>query len=53
MGNFLDKAKEEKDTEQIKTTEGIDIAATGMQGWRLEMEVGNRPPFPERIEKNT
>lgn len=38
MGNFLDKAKEEKDTEQIKTTEGIDIAATGMQGWRLEME---------------
>ena len=39
MGNFLDAAKQEKETHVIKTTTGLDAAATGMQGWRLEMEV--------------
>ena len=39
MGNFLDTAKLEKDSHAIKTATGLNAAATGMQGWRLEMEV--------------
>lgn len=42
MGNFLDVAKQEKESESIKTLEGLAAAATGMQGWRLEMEVRKR-----------
>lgn len=38
MGNFLDSPKTEKETENVTTSTGIDIGATGMQGWRLEME---------------
>ena len=39
MGNFLDTAKLDKDSHAIKTATGLNAAATGMQGWRLEMEV--------------
>jgi len=39
MGNFLDVAKQDKESEAIRTHEGLEAAATGMQGWRLEMEV--------------
>jgi len=39
MGNFLDSAKLDKDSHAIKTSTGLHAAATGMQGWRLEMEV--------------
>ena len=39
MGNFLDVAKIDKDSESLETHEGLKSAATGMQGWRLEMEV--------------
>ena len=39
MGNFLDKAKDEKDSHELVTTEGIKAGCSGMQGWRLEMEV--------------
>jgi len=43
MGNFLDAAKQDKDSHEIKTFNGLDAAATGMQGWRLEMEVNLFP----------
>lgn len=37
MGNFLETPKTEKETHNVSIS-GLDIGATGMQGWRLEME---------------
>ena len=41
MGNLLDKPKDDKDSHELVTSEGIKMACSGMQGYRLEMEVWN------------
>jgi len=50
MGNFLDRAKEDKETHEMSTNEGVRMAVSGMQGWRLEMEdahiLQNMPSMP-------
>ena len=38
MGNFLDAPRIEKDSHASITKTGLKIGASGMQGWRLEME---------------
>lgn len=38
MGNFLDSPKIDKESEIFESSSGIHIGATGMQGWRPEME---------------
>lgn len=38
MGNLLDKPKDDKDSHELVTSEGIKVACSGMQGYRLEME---------------
>jgi len=38
MGNSLDSPIVEKDGEEYLSSTGIRVGATGMQGWRLEME---------------
>ena len=38
QGNLLDTPKTEKTSEEVTTRTGLSIGATGMQGWRLEME---------------
>ena len=38
MGNHLDAPLTEKDSHEHVTLEGLLGGATGMQGWRLEME---------------
>lgn len=38
MGNTLDSPITEKEGEYYRSSTGIEIGATGMQGWRLEME---------------
>ena len=51
MGNFLDSPKTEKNSHEFTTSTGLKAAATGMQGWRLEMEddhiVANIPSRPD------
>lgn len=38
QGNFLDSPKVDKDSDSLTSSTGLDMGATGMQGWRLEME---------------
>lgn len=38
MGNFLDKPKDDKESHELVTSEGIKTGCSGMQGYRLEME---------------
>ena len=41
MGNLLDKPKDDKESHELVTSDGIKMACSGMQGYRLEMEVWN------------
>lgn len=53
MGNFLDKAKDEKDSHEMVTSEGIKTGCSGMQGWRLEMEDAHiLQPMPSKPNHN-
>jgi len=38
MGNALDSPRRDKESESHITGEGLQGGATGMQGWRMEME---------------
>ena len=38
QGNLLDAPNTLKTSELYKSSTGLDAGATGMQGWRLEME---------------
>ena len=38
MGNLLDQPKTVKEDSELKVCCSLEIGATGMQGWRLEME---------------
>ena len=44
---MLDAPITTKHSTTLVTSDGIHVAATGMQGWRLEMEVGMKN-FPAR-----
>lgn len=51
MGNFLDNPKIDKDSDSLTSSTGLDMGATGMQGWRLEMEdehiITDMPSLPD------